>query len=622
MSKRVWFFALLLVTGLSAVAWAVLRVQLPPADFTFVNESEIQSVDPAVISGVPEGRISWSLFEGLMRPNSETFLAEPGVAERWDLSDDGRVYTFHLRPSARWSNGDPVTAEDFAYAIRRLLDPFTAAPYAYQAWYIENAKRYSLAGEGVSPGDPLEVELNPRPEAVNTRRGELIHGRLVRIDGVLKDRTFVVETDGRERKFRPADDDDELPEGVEPCRQVMLDFRQVGVRVVDDQTLEIRLTNPTAFFLDILAMYIFSPLHRGCLEKHGAPAWTLPVNIVTNGAFTLQERRIRDHIRMRKSEMYWDRDNIRLNIVDALSIEDRTTAFNLYMTGKADWTTLPPTTALREMLKSNPPRNDLNPVPQLTTYFYMISTKRPPLNDIRVRQALSLAMDREEITAVATGGGEKIAYSLVPPNLPGYTQQECPRRDPDRARLLLAEAGYPGGLGFPKLEIHYNSEQGHQLIAELVRKQWQRELGIVVTMRNEEWASSQETQQNMDYMVSRRSWSGDYLDPNTYLDMYVTDGENNNTGFSRPEYDQLIADAGRELDKVKRMKILERAERMLMDEMPIIPIYFYVSKNMVKPYVRGWYNNLQDGHPLNTIWIDRTVKMNDPQPNEFMGRRP
>src|SRR4029078_9074483 len=141
---------------------------------TFVNESEIQSVDPAVISGVPEGRISWSLFEGLTRPNAETFLAEPGVAERWDISEDGRVYTFHLRSAALWSNGDPVRADDFAYAIRRLLDPFTAAPYAYQVWYIENAKRYSLAGDGLTPGDPVEVERNPRPSEINTKRGELI----------------------------------------------------------------------------------------------------------------------------------------------------------------------------------------------------------------------------------------------------------------------------------------------------------------------------------------------------------------------------------------------------------------------------------------------------------------
>ena len=403
---------------------------------------------------------------------------------------------------------------------------------------------------------------------------------------------------------------------------MLLDFREVGLRAIDDHTLEIRLQNPTAYFLDILAMYCMLPLNQACVETYGMPAWTEPGHLVSNGAFILADRRIRDRVRLAKNPQYWDRDNVHLNIVDALSIDDRTTGFNLYMTGKADWITIPPTTALRVMLKAKPPRNDLNVVPQLATYFYLLNTTRPPLTDVRVRQALSLALDRDEITRVATGGGEKPAFSLVPPNMPGYTQQQCPPRDPEKARQLLAEAGFENGFGFPKLEIHYNSDQGHQLIAELVRKQWQRELGIVVTMRNEEWASSQVTQQKLDYMVSRRSWIGDYLDPNTYLDMYVTGGENNNTGFTNAEYDKLIADAAREADTTKRMQMLEHAERILMDQMPIIPIYFYVSKNMVKPYVRGFWNNLQDGHPLNTIWIDHTVDMNSPQPNEFMGRQP
>jgi len=207
-------------------------------------------------------------------------------------------------------------------------------------------------------------------------------------------------------------------------------------------------------------------------------------------------------------------------------------------------------------------------------------------------------------------------------NLPGYVQQTCPPRNPERARALLAEAGYPDGRGFPKLEIHYNTEQGHQSIAELARKQWQRELGINVSLRNEEWASAQDTQQQMNYMLSRRSWSGDYIDPNTFLDMYLTGGENNSTGFTSAEYDRLIADAAREPDENKRMRMLERAERILMDEMPIIPIYYYVSKNLVKPHVRGWYNTLQDVHPLNTIWIDDTVDPYDPRPNEYMGRKP
>jgi oligopeptide transport system substrate-binding protein len=183
----------------------------------------------------------------------------------------------------------------------------------------------------------------------------------------------------------------------------------------------------------------------------------------------------------------------------------------------------------------------------------------------------------------------------------------------------LAEAGYPNGRGFPKLEILYNTDIVHQAVAELVRKQWQRELGINVSLRNEEWASLQNSQQQMDYMLSRRSWNGDYLDPNTYIDVYVTGGENNSTGFSNAEYDRLVAEAAREPDEKKRMAMMQKAERILMEELPIIPIYYYVSRNMVKPYVRGWYNTLQDTHPLNTIWIDRSVDVNAPQPNEYSG---
>jgi oligopeptide transport system substrate-binding protein len=629
MFSRAWVLVLMLLSGLVAVGWAVYGSRLPPADFTFFNESEIESVDPAIITGVNDGRIAWAIYEGLMRPRAEDNLAEAGVAEKWEISEDGRTYTFHLRDSARWSNGDPVTAQDFHYSLRRLLDPMTAAEYAYQAWYIVNAKRYTQGATGITAGDPVEVELNAPANVPNTVRGKVLLGNLVRVEGgendggmSERDRMFVVEIEGRERRFVAADDDDSLPEAVEPCRQVLLDFREVGVRVIDDRMLEIRLTNPTPYFLDLLAFYPLSPVHRGCLEKYGKPEWKKPENIVTNGAFRMAEHRIRDRVRLVKSDTYWDRDNVHLKVVDALSIDDRTTGLNLYLTGQCDWTTQPPPNAIREMLKQTPPRNDLNPYPQLTTYFYLLNTTRRPLNDVRVRRALSLAIDRDEITRIATAAGEAPAHSLVPPNLPHYTQQACPPRDPKKARELLAEAGYPKGLGFPKLEIHYNTDQVHQSIAELVRKQWQRELGITVTLRNEEFATALETQNRMDFMISRRAWSGDYLDPNTFLDMFVTGGENNSTGFSNSEYDKLIADAAKEPDADKRMRMLEQAERILMEEMPIIPIYFYVSRNLVKPYVRGWYNNLQDSHPLNAIWIDREVDLNDPRPNEFMGRAP
>jgi oligopeptide transport system substrate-binding protein len=273
---------------------------------------------------------------------------------------------------------------------------------------------------------------------------------------------------------------------------------------------------------------------------------------------------------------------------------------------------------IRELLKADPPRKDLNPAPMLTTYFYMLNTTRPPLDDRRVRHALSMAIDREEIVRVATGAGEIPAHTLVPPYLPDYKQPPGTPHHPERARELLAEAGYPEGRGFPKLEIHYNTHEQHQAIAELMRKQWQRELGINVALRNEEWGSYLDTQQQMKYSVSRRAWGGDYLDPNTFLNMYITDGDNNKTGFSIAEYDRLIDQAAREPDETKRMQMLQQAEAILLDELPILPIFFYVSRNMVRPEVRGFYNNLQDDHPLRALWIDPTVDPNDPRPNEFM----
>jgi oligopeptide transport system substrate-binding protein len=627
MLGRTWILLVMFAGGLAAVGWAVYGSRLPPADFTFINETEVASVDPALITGQPEGRIASAIFEGLVRARADNNLAESGVAEKWDISEDGRTYTFHLRDNAYWSNGEPVTAHDFLYSIRRLIDPLTASRYAYQAWYIVNAKRYSSGVSALAPGDRVEVELNPPAGSPNTVRGKLLFGTLVRIEpgkaagnkqASSRDRIYVVDVAGNETRFQLADDTARVESGVKRCRQVLLDFREVGVRVIDDRTLEIRLNDPTPYFLDLLSFYPFAPVHHACLEKFGKPGWTRPENIVTNGAYRMIARRIRDRVRLQRSDNYWDRANVRLDVIDALSVDNRSTALNLYMTGMVDWVTVPPAEVLRELLKSGPPRNDINPAPQLTTYYYLLNTTRPPLDDKRIRVALSLAIDRDEITRVATGAGEIPALSLVPPSMPNYSQQPCKPFDPDAARKLLTEAGYPDGRGFPKLEILYNTDQQHQAIAELVRKQWQRELGITASLRNEEWGSFQDSQQQLKFTVARRAWGGDYLDANTYLDMFVTDGENNCTGFSNPEYDKLIADAAKEPDVAKRKQILESAERLLMDELPIIPIYFYVSRNMVRPRVRGFYNNLQDTHPLHAIWIDPNADDKAPRPNEFM----
>lgn len=598
---RTWFGYGCVLALLGAVAWAVQSPSLEPADFTFVNNTELKSIDPAVVTGQPEGRVLQGLFEGLVSFDPKTLAPTPGIAERWETSDDLLTYTFHLRKAARWSDGTPITANDVHWSLRRFLDPQTAAQYAYQAWYIRNAKRYTTVD--LHPGDPVEVELSERPpDSLPFARGKLLHGRLVRIDRTVETRrVYVVEIDGHERTFVSGGG-----EGSEDCRQVLLDFREVGVRVVDDATLEIELASPTPYFVSLLAFYPLFPVQPRCLETHGSPEWTKPANIVTSGPFHLHRRQLRDRLRMTRSKTYWDREHVQCETIDALAVESATTGFNLYLTGGADWIATIPPPIVPMMLAGD--RDDFHPVPELSVYFYRINCTRPPLNDKRVRRALALALNKRQIVETVTRAGELPARHFVPPGMPGYTSPQGPDYDPEAARKLLAEAGYPGGKGCPNIPILYNTDEGHQSIAELIQDQWKRTLGVNVTPENQPWPAYLSAQRELKYAVARAGWGGDYLDPNTFLDLMVTDGENNETGWSNTEYDALIRDAARETDPVRRMQMFERAEAILLDEMPIIPIYFRVSKNVVRPYVKGFYNNLLDMHPLKAIQIDAAAK--------------
>ncbi|NOY43659.1 MAG: peptide ABC transporter substrate-binding protein [Planctomycetes bacterium] len=613
------FILLALLAGVTKALF--FNSSLPPADFTFVNESEIKSLDPAIVTGSPENRIINAVFEGLTKLHPETLKPIPGLAKSWDISDDLLTYTFHMREEARWTDGSPVVATDIHYSMRRFLGPRTAAEYAYQAWYIKNAHNYSLGAKGIRAGDPVEVELNLPVDAINTWRGEIVHAKLLAVEQKSESddqRVFVVEIDGKPVRYRPVDDEhaaeNKPPANTRWCRQVLLDFREVGIEVIDPLTLRITLENPTPYFLNLMGFYPLFPVNQKCIETFGSPQWAKPENIVTNGPFNVEFRRIRDRIRLRKSGTYWNRDTIRLNVIDALSVDAVTTSLNMYMTDTADWVTEAPGPALRILRQQQPPRNDLNPAPFLSTYFYLLNTARKPLDDIRVRRALSLALDRKEITSKILAAGEVPALGFVPPGITGYESQQTAGYDPEEARRLLAEAGYPEGKGFPRLDILYNTHEMHQTIAEVIRKQWQRELGISISTRNEEWATYLASQRQMKYNISRRGWVGDYADPNTFLDMFVTDSEQNSTGWSNAEYDRLIAATGKEANPAVRMQLFQQAEKILLDELPILPIYFYTSKNMVKPYVRGFYNNVQDFHPLWAIWIDRESG----ETNEFM----
>jgi oligopeptide transport system substrate-binding protein len=581
--------------------WAVSQGTLPPADLTMCNGTEIKTIDPAQATDQPSGRVIDAIFEGLCRRHPKDLRPIPGIAERWEKSDDLRTYTFHLRKNAQWSDGSPVTAEDFFYSYRRFLSPSIPNQYAYQLWYVKNARRYTTSK--VEVGEQVEVELPRAAGVVNTVRGEVLVGTLKAIDGDDDAKVYTVEIAGKPRRFYKGDNP---VADAEPCAYLLPSFESVGIRVIDPYTLVIELDHPTPYFLDILAFYPLRPVHRKCLETHGIPAWTRPENAVVNGPFRVESRRIRDRVRLVKNERYWNRDEVRLNVVDVLAVEGTTAMLNLYLTGAADWIDDVPTSVAPTLMKTRP--KEFDPEPTLGVYFYRLNTRRPPLDKPAVRRALALTINREEIVKTVTRTGQVPAFSLVPPGLAGYKSSTFGEENLAEAKQLLADAGFADGRGFPEIEILYNTHEAHKTIAELIQDRWKQNLGIDVGLRNQEFAVQLDTIHSGNYDLARAAWIGDYADPNTFLDMFVTDGENNETGWSNAEYDRLLREATSEGDSVKRMQILHDAETILMRELPVIPIYFYVSKDMIRTYVHGFHHNLRDEHPLWALSVDQAEK--------------
>ncbi|MCA9241445.1 MAG: peptide ABC transporter substrate-binding protein [Planctomycetales bacterium] len=654
MSRRLIITLVLLLALLGGEAWIVKNGRLPPADFSFSNETEIKSLDPAIVAGVPENRIMNAIHEGLVRmgPRMEVM---PGVAEHWDVSDDGLTYTFHLRRDAKWSNGQPVTARDFEYSMRRVLDPVTASEYAYQAWYLVGAEDYTKPSQALAPGKKVEIELHRPPAgAPQHARGEVLRGELTAIEidpdageraddpaEFFKTRTFVVDIDGKPRRFRASARGRAAGE-AEACNQILTDFSTVGYRALDDHTVEMNLKSRTQYWLQLVGSYTFAAVHQPTIEKHGAPQWTYPENIVTNGPYRVQFRRLRDRIRLVKNTRHWDRDNVAIGTIDAMAVGSDITSFNLYETGQIDWVTKVEPLVSQSLMEDDPPRPDFNPAPMFTSYYYEFSVNRPPLDDRRVRAALNMAIDKAVICDYVTKGGQKPARSFVPPGLPGYEASLCGPHDLEAAKALLAEAGYPGGRGFPTLTILYNTNEGHRDIAEVIQQQW-KELGVNIELKNVAWGVFLDFTKQGKYDIARAGWIGDYPDPNTFLDMFVTGGANNQTNWSNKQYDALIEAAKSEPDAAKRLKLFHDAEAILMDNweavgdpqiaaqlaelraadphaggQAIIPIYYYVSINMVRPYVQGvapfdrfdtgFFGNIQDIHPLHIMRIDHDQK--------------
>jgi oligopeptide transport system substrate-binding protein len=609
---------LLAAALLAAVGRAFWFPAEPPADFVFVNGTEPKSLDPQLITGQPEGRIAMALFDRLVRWHPDTLEVMPALAERWEISDDQRRYVFHLR-DAVWSDGVPLDAPGVVAAWQRFLDPATAAEYSYQLWPVRGARAYGVGL--VAEGEMIEVELDQRDPERPFARGPLVRGEATWVGTVASDGSR--QGSAGPTLFGGDDDDGVLVEvdGVlyaspehplvtqgqaQPARAALPDFAtSVGITATDPRTLVVELAEPTPYFLHVCGFYPLSPVPMHVIDKHGSPGWTKRENIVCSGPYRLLSRRLRDRVRMIRNERSYRADEVSLEVVDALAIDSGATALAMFETAAVDWATNLPPFAAKLLIERDDPTLRLRS--ELSIGFYRLNTTRPPLNDRRVRQALSRALDRTAIVKAVYGPGQPVSLSFVPEGMEqatGYRPIQTAQEDVDAAAKLLAEAGYPGGKGFPKITITFNADEGHQMMAELIQAQWKSRLGIDVELASMEWGAFLDAQSRLDYWVARAGWTADYVDPNTFLDMFVTGGSNNQTGFSSADYDQLIAEASRTPAGEVRDAVFAKAEAILMEELPVLPLFMRVSKNLVAPWVTRFPENPLDIHPLEAMQVD------------------
>ena len=518
---RTILLSLMAITALLFVSCAPKELTADSADFIMSNGAE-PTLDPTLMTDVPSTNVGLGLFEGLMQYDPVTSKGTPALAESYTISPDGLVVTFKIR-KAQWSDGTPVTAGDFVYAMQRMLDPATGAEYAYMpSMVIKGASDYN-AGSG--------------------------------------------------------------------------SFEQVGIKAIDDRTLEYTLSSPAPYFVDMTAHNSFWPLPRWAIEKSGTD-WTKPENIVTNGPYILKEWKPQEYIFMVKSTKYWDAKNVHLRGIKLLASDNDSTNYNMYKDGAVDWMHGIAISKIDEIKL----RADYQCSAQLATAYYCLNNTRAPVDNPLVRKALSAAIDRQTLVDKVRKGGEVPAESWVPP-MEGYTPQKGMGFNVEEARKLLAQAGYPDGKGFPTLTIVYNTNEGHKAVGEYIQQQWKQNLNINVTLKNMEFKTFIDLRSKQhDFSIARHGWVGDYLDPNTMLDLFITGSGNNDGLYSNPEYDRLI-EAAKTAIGADRMAMLEKAESILMGDQGLIPLYHNTNQDLIDTTKwGGWTANPIGFHPFKYIY--------------------
>ncbi|MBK9521738.1 MAG: peptide ABC transporter substrate-binding protein [Rhodocyclaceae bacterium] len=522
-------------TGASQAADVPPGTKLHPVQNLVIgNGAEPSTLDPAKVQGRPESNLTVELFEGLVSQDANGKVV-PGVAEKWESKEGGKVWIFTLRKNAKWSDGSPVTAQDFEYAFKRNVDPKTASDYS---WYLGKAS--------------------------NVQNGIAI------------------------------------VEGKKPPSEL-------GVKALNDTTLQITLEKPVAYLVSTLIHGSLMPVPKKVVEKFG-DKWTDPANIVSNGPYKLSERIVNERIVMVRNPYYWNNAKTVIEQVTVLPINNQSAEYQRYRANAMDVTTDGgvPSEQVAQIRKEVP--NELTLWPQLGTYYYTYNIKVKPFDDVRVRRALSLAINRDVITKQILSTGEVSAYSMTPAIADGY---QAVRHDWEalsqaqregEAKKLLTEAGY--GPGKPlKFQLLYNTNEQHKKIALAVVSMWKRIGPVEVELVNQEWKTFLDTRNRGDFEVTRGAWIADYNEASSMIDLYHSKHGSNDGKYSNPAYDEVIDKAKVTLDPAERLKLYQDAERILAQDFPALFLYHYSNRRMIKPWVKGYGRNPQGRIQARDLYI-------------------
>lgn len=498
-----------------------------------------KTLDPGMNGASDGGDILSNTFEGLVRERSG--VVQPGIAESWETSDDGLVWTFYLRES-NWSDGSPLTANDFEYAWKRAMDPATASEYSWIWSYtnVVNAADFAYGEEGVTADD-------------------------------------------------------------------------VGVKAVDDYTLEVTLSAPTDYFGSLMAFYHFMPVKQSAVEAAGGEDGTWASNpdlFVGNGAFMLTEYTIGEGMKLVKNPEYWNADVVKIDEMNVAFLDDANTAYAAYQAG--DFLFIPdvPTAEIPRLIEEDP---NFYVFPLLGTYYYNFNMDLDLWSDVRVRKAFALAINRQEIVDTLASG-QVPAAGFVPPGFKDDQGRDFFETSGTyglvtddsgvaEAQALMAEAGYPNGEGFPEFEMLYNTSEGHQTVAELIQEQLKTNLGVNATLANQEWAVFQDTRTQGDYEFARGGWLTDFMDPSGMLAIFQDGNAYNDPNYFNADFEAAMAAALATTDKAEHFNQLYIAQEILMTDLPIVPIYHYSDTMLASERLVGWDRSVLGGLDFTTAYI-------------------